>query len=151
MHIRRCTHELPIFRHSSQPAMSAGSSVTSIVSSPSPSELGDVADVGLFLDDGRLVREEDFTGERAAVDLLGRHVRQRADDRACFRFVERACAWRWWALSLTAGGAGRDRTGEELGDAEVEDLHLPCARDDDVVGLEVAVNDVRGMRGLERA
>lgn len=41
--------------------------VTSIVSSPSPSELGDVADIGLFLDDGRLVREEDFTGERATV------------------------------------------------------------------------------------
>ena len=41
--------------------------VTSIVSSPSPSELGDVADVGLFLDDGRLMREQDFTGERATV------------------------------------------------------------------------------------
>jgi len=41
--------------------------VTSIVSSPSPSELRDVADVGLFLDDGRLVREEDFTGAGATV------------------------------------------------------------------------------------
>jgi ABC-type multidrug transport system ATPase subunit len=41
--------------------------VTSIVSSPSPSELRDVADVGLFLDDGRLVREEDFTGAGATI------------------------------------------------------------------------------------
>lgn len=41
--------------------------VTSIVSSPSPSELRDVADVGLFLDDGRLVREEDFSGAGATV------------------------------------------------------------------------------------
>jgi ABC-type multidrug transport system ATPase subunit len=42
-------------------------SVTSIVSSPSPSELRGVADVGLFLDDGRLVREEDFAGQAATV------------------------------------------------------------------------------------
>jgi ABC-type multidrug transport system ATPase subunit len=41
--------------------------VTSIVSSPSPSELRDVADVGIYLDDGRLVREEDFTGHAATV------------------------------------------------------------------------------------
>ena len=41
--------------------------VTSIVSSPSPSELRDVSDVGLFLDDGQLVREEDFTGVSATV------------------------------------------------------------------------------------
>ncbi|MGZ8630334.1 MAG: ATP-binding cassette domain-containing protein [Actinomycetota bacterium] len=41
--------------------------VTSIVSSPSPTELRDVADVGLYLDDGRLVREEDFTGVSATV------------------------------------------------------------------------------------
>src|SRR5262249_2607339 len=30
MHMRRCTHELPIFRHSSQPSSGSGSSVTSI-------------------------------------------------------------------------------------------------------------------------
>lgn len=53
--------------------------VTSIVSSPSPSELRDVADVGLFLDDGRLVREEDFTGASATVV----RVFPRDDDEAC--------------------------------------------------------------------
>ena len=43
--------------------------VTAIVSSPSPSELRDVADIGLFLDDGRLVREEDFSaGGTTVVD-----------------------------------------------------------------------------------
>ena len=41
--------------------------VTAIVSSPSPSELRNVADIGLFLDDGRLVREEDFSGVAATV------------------------------------------------------------------------------------
>jgi ABC-type multidrug transport system ATPase subunit len=53
--------------------------VTSIVSSPSPPELRDVADVGLFLDDGRLVREEDFTGDRATVV----HPFGRDDAEAC--------------------------------------------------------------------
>lgn len=53
--------------------------VTSIVSSPSPSELRDVADVGLFLDDGRLVREEDFTGAGATVV----HPFARDDAEAC--------------------------------------------------------------------
>ena len=28
MHIRRCSHELPVFRHSSQPSIDAGSSIT---------------------------------------------------------------------------------------------------------------------------
>jgi ABC-2 type transport system ATP-binding protein len=41
--------------------------VTAIVSSPSPSELREVADIGLYLDDGRLVREEDFSGRSATV------------------------------------------------------------------------------------
>ena len=53
--------------------------VTSIVSSPSPSELRDVADVGLFLDDGRLVREEDFTGTGATIV----HPFGRDDAEAC--------------------------------------------------------------------
>ena len=41
-----------------------------------------------------------------------------------------------------------------LGDAEVEDLHdvaLPVALDEhDVLGLEIAVHDARGVRVLER-
>ncbi|HWC70250.1 MAG TPA: ABC transporter ATP-binding protein [Actinomycetota bacterium] len=53
--------------------------VTAIVSSPSPSELREVADVGLFLDDGRLVREEDFSGDRATVV----HAFGRDDAEAC--------------------------------------------------------------------
>jgi hypothetical protein len=30
MHIRRCNHELPIFKHSSHPSIDAGSAVTRI-------------------------------------------------------------------------------------------------------------------------
>jgi ABC-type multidrug transport system ATPase subunit len=53
--------------------------VTSIVSSPSPSELRGVADVGLYLDDGRLVRQEDFAGRSATVV----HPFARDDAEAC--------------------------------------------------------------------
>ena len=53
--------------------------MTAIVSSPSPSELRDVTDVGLYLDDGRLVREEDFSGLSATVV----HPFGRDDAEAC--------------------------------------------------------------------
>jgi len=37
----------------------------------------------------------------------------------------------------------------QLGDAEVENLHAPVARDEQVVGLDVAVNDALVVRGGE--
>ena len=37
--------------------------VTAIVSSPSPSELRGVADLALYMDDGRLVLQEDLRGD----------------------------------------------------------------------------------------
>ena len=75
--------------------------------------------------------------DRHAAGLLGRHVRGRADHRAG-RGLE--------ADVLVVAV-------EQLGDAEVEQLDELGAvggRDDDhVVGLEVAVDDADGVRGLE--
>ena len=57
--------------------------------------------------------------------MLGRHARE---------------------LGIVNGATPRHR---ELGDAEVEHLRLSSARDEDVRGLHVAVNDAVGVRGLE--
>jgi hypothetical protein len=76
--------------------------------------------------------------EREPSALLGRHVVRRPDDRA------------GRGLGQAAG------VGQELGDAEVEELH-PLAGDhlgirdqEDVVGLEVAVDDAGAMGGAQR-
>ena len=63
----------------------------------------------------------------AAAHLLGRHVPGGAHDRARLRQRQRA--------------GGRRRALGGAGHAEVEDLHLPVARDEQVVGLEISVND----------
>src|SRR5207248_8269688 len=60
---------------------------------------------------------------RLAADLLGRHVADGAEDRAALR-VQRLA----------------DRL-EELGDAEVENLQPPVAREEEVGRLQVAVDD----------
>ena len=66
--------------------------------------------------------------ERVAARLLGAHVLGRAADDA------------------RARDAGLLRLGAHLGEAEVDDLHEVAARaqrlEDDVLGLEVAVDDV---------
>ena len=66
--------------------------------------------------------------DRLALDLLGRHVERRADDRARLRH------------SRLLGG---------LGQAEVGDVHVIGGVDHDVLGLQVAVDDALVVRGLE--
>jgi hypothetical protein len=63
---------------------------------------------------------------RLGADLLGRHVVERA------RFV-------------AGGGEPRGVEVEDGGDPEVDDMHEPCGPDDDVGGLEVAVDDLLGV------
>jgi len=75
---------------------------------------------------------------RFAARLLGRHVRGRADEDAGFRRADRL------AIDATAG---------ELREAEVEQLHralAPFGDEHDVVALEIAMDDLRLVRGLQR-
>jgi hypothetical protein len=73
-----------------------------------------------------------------AAALLGRHVHRRAHDR------------RGLGLDLAAGVVG------QLGDAEVEDLgalaagDLAIGHEEDVLGLEIAVDDASPVGGVER-
>ena len=83
---------------------------------------------------GQQLVENDAQGEQVrasvdllAADLLGRHVRGAADHLARPRHV----------------GRGR---GGELADAEVGDLHAAVLGDQDVPGLDVAVDDVALVR-----
>ena len=76
-----------------------------------------------------------------AAHLLGRHVDHRAGGGASRGHLSRV------GLDLAVG----QRLGrEELRDSEVEDLGVTAARDDDVRGLDVAVDDLLVVRGLER-
>ena len=45
--------------------------------------------------------------------------------------------------------AFRGRRGTQLGDAEVEDLHAPVAREEDVLRLQIAMDDALLVRGGE--
>ncbi len=65
-----------------------------------------------------------------ADEMLGRHVGDGADRRA---------------------GARQRRAAGQLGDAEVEDLHLAATREHDVRRLDVAMDDVGVVRGRDRA
>jgi hypothetical protein len=65
--------------------------------------------------------------------LLRRHVGDRADDGAGFRHLHH----------------GLRGVGNHLGEAEVENLYLAIARQHDVRGLQVAVDDAGMMRGGE--
>ena len=58
-------------------------------------------------------------------------------------------------LGRASGGVGKRidlRAGRpgELRQAEIDDLHLPRRRDEDVRGLDIPVHDAGGVRGLER-
>ncbi len=74
-----------------------------------------------------------------ALDLLGRHVVERSHDGARFRGPG--------GTPRQDGSRRRARLlfrGRRLllpGQAEVEDLHVPVLRDEEVLGLQVAVND----------
>jgi hypothetical protein len=92
--------------------------------------------------------EHDAEGEDVAArvgvmafDLLGRHVRQRAQHRA-FRRQRRGGGFHE-AGAVVSGGA------LDLRESEIEDLH-PALREQDVAGLQVAVDDAFFVRGIER-
>ena len=74
-------------------------------------------------------------------ELLGRHVRQRAGDRVHRPEPGRPGSWLL---------AARIRRREQRRDAEVEHFDRARERHDDVLGLEIAVDDVRGVRAGER-
>ena len=74
--------------------------------------------------------------------LLGRHVADRAEDGAGLRARDRR---------RDVGGAAGALRLHELGEAEVEDLEVPVARDHEVVGLQVAVDDAVGVGAGEAA
>ena len=75
--------------------------------------------------------------DRLAARLLGRHVADRADDEA--------------RLRCSAGRvAGRERVGLQPGQPEVEQLDVAVGPDHHVLGLDVAVHDLRGVGDGER-
>ena len=74
---------------------------------------------------------------RRAANLLGRHVRHRAEDHAGSRFV---------------GGVRDGASTLDLRHAcetEIQHLRIAVRADHHVLGLDVAMHDTRGMRGLE--
>ena len=77
---------------------------------------------------------------RLAPDLLGRHEAHRPQHHARFRGRG--------GVSLVSFLDDRRRT-RQLGEAEVEDLDPAVVRDEDVVGLEVAVDDPLVVSGGE--
>ena len=83
--------------------------------------------------------------DRAAARLLRRHVTHRPEHGAGGRLRRRRVG--------PGGRAGVEpllplarAVGDELGEAEVEQLHEAVGRDHDVLGLEVAVHDPGGVR-----
>ena len=81
--------------------------------------------------------------QRAAARLLGAHVARGAEDDA---LVRRVLGDRRRVRDVGRGRAERER----LREAEVEELDLAFRGHVDVRGLEVAVEDALGVRGLER-
>ena len=74
-----------------------------------------------------------------AADLLGRHVADRSqDDPGSVSADERVAA-----VGCIASG------GDPQGEAEVEDLDVAVLRDEQVLGLQVAMDDSPGMRGRQ--
>ena len=77
--------------------------------------------------------------ERPLLHLLGGHVAGRADERVLV------------GQRNARVGLRRERVaaGDELGDAEVEQLGLPGGRDDHVLGLEIPVDDASSVGGRQ--
>jgi hypothetical protein len=73
---------------------------------------------------------------RAAVGLLGRHVGGGPHQRA--------------GRTVRTAGVGVGERRQAAGQAEVEDLHVAVGTDHDVFGLDVAVDDPRGVGGGQR-
>ena len=80
---------------------------------------------------------------RPALDLLRRHVRQRAEQCPFPRQVGRGLR----GLELAPAGSADER-GDHLGQAEVEELHAR-PRQHHVAGLQVAVNDPLAVRRVQ--
>jgi len=87
---------------------------------------------------GQHLVEHDSEGEeigamvrRGAAHLLRRHVPDRAEESARRRLRR----------TRRGGGVLRQETVEALGEPEVQDLHGPLTRDENVLGLQVAVHD----------
>jgi hypothetical protein len=83
--------------------------------------------------------------ERLHARLLRRHVEERAERRAGARQL--ALLDRGGHLRLDRGGGVQAR--DQLGQAEVEDLHLARPREEDVGRLDVAVHDALVVGGRE--
>ncbi len=81
--------------------------------------------------------------DRRPANLLRRHVPHRSDDDARDREAGGGLG-----LLQPFEGDGCLRL-HELGEAEVEELHPPVARQEDVLGLQVAVDDAGGVSGRE--
>ena len=78
--------------------------------------------------------------DRFTPGLLGRHVRRGAKDHAALR---RGDGQRRRIVVVRARAL-------HLGQTEVQDLRVAATADEDVGGLDVAVNDVGVVRGIER-
>jgi hypothetical protein len=90
--------------------------------------------------------QEDVPGQLddAAEDLLGRHVAVGAQHLAQLGDVPVAAVARRPVRSAACRG-------HHLGDAEVQDLQLPVLGDEEVLGLQVAMDDAFGVSGRESA
>ena len=92
-----------------------------------------------FVQDGAEGEDVGLRRRDLSAGLLGRHVADRADHHAGI-----------------GAGPGAGQRGGSRGDfvlarqAEVEQLHVSVGPDDDVLGLDVAVDDPGGMRDSER-
>ena len=84
----------------------------------------------------------------AALELLGRHVLERPEDRA-LRVVSGCAPLESRRQARRCRTARLRRRGGELREAEVEQLHARL-RQHDVAGLEVAVDDALPVRRVER-
>ena len=86
-------------------------------------------------------REEIRAGiEWVSTGLLGRHVGDRARDRADFGEVTHGCGWR-----------GRARPSvQPLGESEIDHLRAPRAREQYVGRLHVAMDETKRVRCVER-
>ena len=78
--------------------------------------------------------------DHLAARLFGRHVGRRPEDHAALR--------RGGAQRRCISGV-RDRA-SHLGQPEVQDLGVAARADEDVCGLDIAVNDARAVRGIQR-
>jgi hypothetical protein len=93
-----------------------------------------------LVDDGPESKDVRALIRRLAPHLLGRHVADRAEDRAVL------------GVRLRRGqrlASSQCHRRHQLGDAEVEDLQPTLLGDEEVLGLEVAVDDALLMRSRE--